>query len=50
VVVDLAVGLVEALEDSAAVPLAVAAPEEVGKSNKICVASRIKKPEENQTV
>jgi hypothetical protein len=50
--VDLAVGVVEALGDSAAVAavLAAAALAEVGKSNQICVASRIMKPEENQTV
>jgi hypothetical protein len=43
---------VEVLGDSvaAAAVLAAAAPEEVGNSNKICVASRIMKPEENQTV
>ena len=49
---DLAVGVVEVLGDSAAeaAVLAAAALEEVGKSSKICVASRIMKPEENQTV
>ena len=41
--VDSAAGVVEALGDSAvaAAVLAAAALEEVGKSNKICVASRI---------